>query len=279
MRDNEKGSYKIKNIHKQTQKEVDLMNYFQPYGGGVDSKALKIIMLNLDNFDTPDYMNNPTESVFCNPGSEMQGTVEDIHLMNKKGWNIRILKPNVKGFDNIYDYYFDQKLVPMFKYRSCTDKFKHIPQRRYYKQFEPYTLFIGYDYTEMKRIPKPKYKNGKLVKKLKHEYYKYPLVDMRISRRTCKKIIAEYGETVPVKSGCFFCIYQSPESWYALMRDYSDLFWKAVALEENCEKMNLVQKGTLRSMYPPPQTFQEVDMGCRQCMFGLVPEVKMEDQE
>jgi len=247
------------------------MNYFQPYGAGVDSKALKIIILNQDNFDTPDYLNNPIESVFVDPGAEMPGTVEDVHDMNKKGWNIRILKPDNKGFDNIYDFYMAEKMVPMFKFRSCTHKFKQRPQRKYYKQFEPYTLFIGFDYSEKHRIV--------LESKLNHEYYKYPLVDMKIRRSRCKKIIEEYGETVPSKSGCYFCIYQSRESWYALMRDHPDLFWKSVALEENCEGMNLVQKRTLRSMYPPPQTFQEVDMGCRQCMFGLDPNVRKRESK
>ena len=242
------------------------MNYFQPYGAGIDSKALKIIILNQDNFDTPDYLNNEIESVFVDPGAEMPGTVEDVYDMNKKGWNIRILKPDNKGFDNIYDFYWSEKLVPMFKYRSCTHKFKQIPQRRYYKQFEPYTLFIGFDYSERHRCI--------AESKLKKEFYEYPLVDMKITRKTCKKIIEEYGETVPPKSGCYFCIYQSRESWYALMRDHPDLFWKSVALEENCEKMNLVPKGNLRSRYPPPATFQEVDMGCRQCMFGLDPNIQ-----
>ena len=242
------------------------MNYFQPYGAGVDSKSLKIILLNQDNFDTPDYIRDidgEIESVFVDPGSEMPGTVEDVHDMNKKGWNIRILKPDNKGFDNIYDFYWAEKMVPMFKFRSCTHKFKQRPQRMYYKQFEPYTLFIGFDYSERHRVIEES--------TLKNEFYKYPLVDMKITRKRSKKIIEEYGETVPPKSGCFFCIYQSKESWYALMRDHPDLFWKAVALDENCEKIGLLPNGKLRDLYPPPSTFEEVDMGCRQCMFGLTP--------
>ena len=238
------------------------MKFFQPYGAGVNSKALKIIIMNLNNFSVPDYLHDMNiESVFVNPGSEMPGTVEDVQAMNEKGWGITVLKPDVEGFDNIYNYYWHKKLVPMFKYRSCTDKFKQIPQRRYYKAHEPYTLLIGFDYSEKRRVIEES--------KLKKVFYKYPLVDMKIDRKKCVSIIEEYNEAVPPKSGCYFCIYQSRESWYALMRDYPNLFWKAVALEENCEGMNLVSSGALREMFPPPSTFEQVDMDCRMCMFGI----------
>ena len=230
------------------------MKYYQPYGGGVNSLALKLLLIE---------QGRDCQSVFCNHGGDLLETQNHVLMMIKEDFNIIELKPIVEGYNNIYDFYYDKKFVPLvFKSRSCTDKWKTRPQRKYYKsKGEPYKLLIGFDRDEKGR--------ANIETKLKKVSFEYPLIDAGLARRDCVKLIKEKGFEVPVKSDCFFCPFHSRERWWALARDHPDLFWKAVRLEENSEGPRLVRKGWLRDLYPPPKTFEMVDMGCNKCLFGI----------
>lgn len=230
------------------------MKFYQPYGGGVNSLALKLLLLE---------QGRDCESVFVNHGGDLPKAQEHVQMMIEKGFDLHEIKPIVEGYDNIYDFYYQQKLVPLvFIGRSCTDKWKTRPQRRYYKpKGEPYTLFIGFDRGEKGR--------ANFKSKLKKVFFEYPLIDAGLKRRDCVRLIRESGFEVPVKSDCFFCPFHSKERWWGLARDNPDLFWKAVALEENSKGPKLVQKRTLRDLWPPPATFEMVDTGCGKCVFGI----------
>lgn len=231
------------------------MKYYQPYGGGVNSLALKILLIE---------QGRDVESVMVKHGGDDPRTYKNVSMLIDKGFNITELKPVVEGYDNIYDFYFKQKFVPLvFIGRSCTSKWKTAPQRRYYKaKGEPYTLFIGFDAGEKHR--------ANIKPRLKKVSYEYPLVDAGLRRRDCVKLIRDHDLPVPIKSDCFFCPFHSKERWWALARDAPELFWKAVALEENSDGPRLRKDGGwLRDLYPPPQTFQMVDTGRQRCVFGI----------
>ena len=230
------------------------MKFYQPYGGGVNSLALKLLLIE---------QGRDCEAVFVKHGGDLPATHDHVDFMIKNDFNLNILKPVVEGYDNIYDYYFDQKFVPLvFLGRSCTDKWKRRPQRRYFKaKGEPYRLLFGFDADEKSR--------AKIDSSLKKVSFEYPLIDAGLKRRDCVRLIRESGFEVPVKSDCFFCPFHSKERWWGLARDNPDLFWKAVALEENSTGPKLVQKRTLRDLWPPPATFEMVDTGCGKCVFGI----------
>jgi hypothetical protein len=59
---------------------------------------------------------------------------------------------------------------------------------------------------------------------------------MNIDREGCKRIIKEAGLPIPVKSGCYFCPFQSKESLLRLLKKHPDLYAKAEALEKNCSR-------------------------------------------
>lgn len=235
------------------------MNYYQSFGGGVNSTAL-IIRLKKKGLDF--------ESVFVDLGAEDPRTYENIEVLKNEGYEITVLKPSVKSgdkiFDNIYDYYFHQKIVPFIMYRSCTDRFKIQTLNKHYGT--PCKVFIGIDYGE---------KHRRRESKKKGIEFSYPLIDWKVNRRKCIEEIRGEGLKVPPKSGCYICPFQSKESWWALARDNPDLFWRAVALDENSPKVGLLKhlkKGKrqfLRDLYPPPATFEAVDLGCRRCVFGI----------
>lgn len=61
----------------------------------------------------------------------------------------------------------------------------------------------------------------------------YPLIDLRISRQECHKIISAAVLPTPPKSSCFFCPYHTHAAWLELKRARPDLFAKAVDIERH----------------------------------------------
>jgi len=238
------------------------MKFYQPNGLGVDSTALLILLTEVyEKGEIP-----PFESVYVSHGGDGPWTYENLDQVREAGYKLKILKPTVQGFNDIYDFYYSEKIVPpVFIGRSCSWKWKIIPQRKYYKKNgEPYTLYIGYDATEKHRVRPSPWKNVTI---------KYPLIEWGITRHECKKIIKDAGLEIPKKSGCYFCPFQSKESWMILHRDYPEYFEKACQLDENSPNMKLYEskKGarSLRELPPAPATLFDINLGCRMCIFGL----------
>jgi hypothetical protein len=112
--------------------------------------------------------------------------------------------------------------------RNCTADFKIKVLSKWMKQHgasadNPATVAIGISLDEWHRI------NNRRVGD--HEHPVYPLIDMRLDRAACQRIIAQAGLPVPGKSSCFFCPFHRPQAWAEMRRDRPDLFGKAAALE------------------------------------------------
>jgi hypothetical protein len=60
----------------------------------------------------------------------------------------------------------------------------------------------------------------------------YPLLDLRLRRTDCERIIADAGLPVPPKSSCFFCPFHRMTVWQDMRRDEPELFEKSAALED-----------------------------------------------
>lgn len=59
----------------------------------------------------------------------------------------------------------------------------------------------------------------------------YPLLDRRLSRRDCHRIIADAGLPDPPKSSCWFCPFKAYGDWRRLKTERPDLFGRAVEIE------------------------------------------------
>lgn len=59
----------------------------------------------------------------------------------------------------------------------------------------------------------------------------YPLLDLRMFRRDCVKVIQDAGLPVPPKSACWFCPFHSKNEWQRMKREEPDVFDLAVNLE------------------------------------------------
>lgn len=112
--------------------------------------------------------------------------------------------------------------------RSCTVDFKIETLGRWLKANgatadSPATVNVGISLDEVhraNRTPRP------------YEHIVYPLLDQRIRRVDCDRIIRDAGLPLPPKSSCWFCPHHSFNAWLEIRDERPDLFEKAVELEQ-----------------------------------------------
>ena len=61
--------------------------------------------------------------------------------------------------------------------------------------------------------------------------HRYPLLELRMSRRDCKAWLVAHGFPVPPKSACFYCPYKSDAEWRELRDDDPEAWAEAVAID------------------------------------------------
>jgi len=69
----------------------------------------------------------------------------------------------------------------------------------------------------------------------------YPLIDARLTRNDCLRIIDEAGLPLPKKSACVHCPYHSDEYWRGLKEHHPSEFAKAVETDQTIR--NMTRKG------------------------------------
>ena len=186
---------------------------YQSFGYGVNSVALDIEYKHM------------LKKLFSDTHNESDETYSFKHYYeNELGIEVITLDDPVQGHSSLYDYCVAYKTVPHRAFRWCTDKFKRHRVSQVYKDDPEPVVFMGIAYDERHR--------AKLEKKGKVTY-KYPLVENGVTRKQCIEIIEEAGVRVPPKSGCWFCPFQSKQSWLRLLRDHPDQYELAVQLEKN----------------------------------------------
>lgn len=112
--------------------------------------------------------------------------------------------------------------------RSCTVdyKVKRVAselKRRGASRNDPAVVALGISLDEYQRM---RTESGIAWEKLD-----YPLIDLRIDRAACIKIIKDAGLPVPNKSSCFFCPFHSMDHWRNMRKNEPELFEKSVKLE------------------------------------------------
>lgn len=195
------------------------MKNYLSFGGGVNSVAMHLLLLD---------RGWEFESVYVNHETDWPETYEYVEMFNN--WlmdlnldPITIIKPEVEGFNSLYEFCNSKNIIPSMMFRWCTDKFKISPISKYYKK--PCFNNIGIDHGEQKRA------------KLNHKRgieNRFPLIEFNIDRSDCCSIINDRGLPIPMKSGCFICPYQKNYQWKELRTIHPDLFCKAEQLENKC---------------------------------------------
>jgi len=198
------------------------MGEYQSFGFGVNSVALAEVL------------HYKPECIFADTGNEMPETYEYIKTYPHP---VTILNTPVQGYDTLQEFCLGQGIPPMRHFRWCTDKFKKQRINKYIKAIEgknEVTQYIGIAYDERHRAT--------ITKKGRFNY-RYPLVEQKIDRNQCIEIIKNAGLTVPPKSGCWFCPFQTKKKWIKLLREHPDLYDEAVVLDEVGDKIHVYDKG------------------------------------
>ena len=181
------------------------------FGGGVNSTAL-LLLLTDEGVDF--------EAVFVDHGTDYPETYKYVAMLQERGYPITVIKPDFRGFDNLYDYSLHANMVPTQFMRWCTANFKIGPLYAYFEH--PCEVYIGIDAGEERRA---KDSRDPGITNL------FPLVERGIDRAGCVAIIASHGLPPAPRSSCFICPFQSRAQWIALNRERPDLWCKAVTLE------------------------------------------------
>jgi PP-loop superfamily ATP-utilizing enzyme len=113
--------------------------------------------------------------------------------------------------------------------RRCTSDYKITVVDKWMKQHgasktDPGHVAIGISTDEMQRMNNRPVDPWKIID--------YPLIDLRLDRARCKRVIESAGLPIPHKSSCYFCPYHRPQVWAEMRRDEPELFFKAAELEK-----------------------------------------------
>jgi hypothetical protein len=102
--------------------------------------------------------------------------------------------------------------------RQCTGRWKIAPIRRYLQSVrngKEIDLLMGISIDEYQRMKDSD---------VKYISNRYPLIDLHISRKSCKSYLLSKGIEIPPKSSCIFCPYHSNFEWKEIYKsdvDYS----------------------------------------------------------
>ena len=197
------------------------MMHIMSYGGGVNSSAMLFYIL---RHKLPLNL-----VIFSDTGEEEPPTYDAVKRMRELCLSRDIAFQTVKSkHGNLYDYYYFKNAVPSIMRRDCTSKFKIAPIRQHirarYGKKERFGFYIGIAWDEVSRV---RDSDVKYIDNL------YPLVEARITREGCFKILEEEGFTAK-KSGCKGCPFRPRKEWHEMVKSDSHEFRRWRILEENC---------------------------------------------
>jgi|TARA_B100000029_G_scaffold313085_1_gene305564 hypothetical protein len=183
------------------------------YGGGTPSLAL--IILNIKGEIKPlDSKNKVDEIIFADTGWDRTDTMEQMYEVEKyvksHGYNFKIVQSKLGSLEQLlFNNLKENKFIPIpyhskdkgIATRQCTNQFKITPINQFlvakYGSI-PRIAQLGIHYDEFYRVKQPM---------VKRDINRFPLVDLKLKRNDCIKIVSESGLPMPPKSACVGCPY------------------------------------------------------------------------
>ena len=208
------------------------------FGGGVQSTAVLVLQaqgkLQYDAFvfaNVGDDSENPDTITYVEQYAKPFAAQHGIEL-------VEVAKMRHGEQETLYQWLErDEKSIGIPVYlgsgmpsrRNCTSQFKIDVIARWQKargatKENPAIVGIGISMDEIQRM-----RNDSGIA---WQTLEYPLIDLRMNRRDCVKVIESAGLPVPPKSACWFCPFHSRENWKSLKREKPELFSRAVQLED-----------------------------------------------
>ena len=185
------------------------------YGGGVNSTAI-IALAKMGKLPMPDHV------VFSDTGAEYPYTYAYLDYLESQGIHITYLtggsyRTKEQNWETLIEYCQRKGIIPSIFHRWCSMDWKVRPIDLFREGNE---YWVGIDAGEAHRAEK---RHGKGIW--------FPLIELKMDREACKKVIRDMGWGVPLKSGCYVCPYQSRKDWINLRERYPDLYQVARHLE------------------------------------------------
>jgi hypothetical protein len=211
------------------------------YGGGTNSTALIIECFNrgiaIDHI------------LFADTGAEKPHTYE--YVKRFSAWCVEHALPEIitvrkaGNGETLEQECLRKHSLPSLAYgfKTCSQKFKIQPQdmffnnlpeaKKLWKNGERVIKLIGYDSNEAYR------KEKALLSISDKDAGKYdlqfPLIDWKLTREDCVKIIKDAGLCLAGKSACYFCPASKVSEIKQLEANYPELLQRALDLEANAE--------------------------------------------
>ncbi len=192
-------------------------------GAGVQTTAL--LLMNPKRYD---YV------IFADTGDEKAETYYYIEhylkpFCEKNGVKWITVK-HKHGF-TLMEWCLKRKILPIRARRWCTQDFKVKPINREIRKLgatkkNPIHQDIGISLDEAHRANFSKFDVQYIVKE-------YPLLDLKLTRNDCYRIIQEHGFPIPPKSGCDFCPYTKRKDMRKLKAEHPERFHQIVLMEKN----------------------------------------------
>lgn len=197
------------------------------YGGGVQTAALAV--LNATGAISP----RADLAVFADTGAEMPGTLKHIEVM--RPWladrGIEIVTIH-NDYDGPLPDYIRERACPIpvhFKggigRRQCTSKWKVEPIEKWLRTqgTAHATVQLGISLDEFHRAKDSR---------TKWVTNRFPLIEQRLTRRDCRRILENASLPIPPRSSCYFCPFHTQAAWQVLAVYHPSLFDEAAELEK-----------------------------------------------
>jgi len=185
------------------------------FGAGVQTTALAILIA--EGKVAADRV------VFADTGAEKPETYWFMEqytkpLLAKHGLQIETV---VSRHGRLEDYCMKYRMIPstIETKRWCSWKFKIDPINAHLKGVERETI-IGFSADEVGRATR---RSDAL----------FPLIEQGMKVADCQDVIKAQGWPIPLKSSCFFCVFQGPIEWNWLKIHHPDLVARALVMEAN----------------------------------------------
>lgn len=204
------------------------MKKFISYSGGVESTTMLLLF------------KDRAQAIFSDTEWEDESIYKQISKVEKI-LDIEIIKLKVRTVDGVHyngglpTYIKTRKFFPNFNARFCTRAYKIQPIAKYLKQYTPCELFIGFNKEEQALAGR-----GENLIPIEGIIYRYPLVELGLSRQNCIDILNEY-KIMPnypsylSRGGCVGCYFKTKHEIKAMHHTNPSLLDELQHLEESVQ--------------------------------------------
>jgi hypothetical protein len=227
-------------------------------GGGVQSTAIALMIVQ-GRLPKPDF------ALITDCGWEKQATFEYVNSVTmprlaEVGVQLNVVKTTDYGENSIFDASGCVRM-PCYKRAGdgevirfdthCSGRWKTAVAKRWMREqgIARAANWIGISADESHRVH---------LSSLKWLEYRYPLVDLGISRQDCLDMIGEAGWPRPPRTSCYFCPQQDNRSWQRTKRDYPEDWLRAIETEQAIQERE-PDVYLHRSLVPLPEVEFTID--------------------